>query len=47
MEAGRKSLAFRVVMQDTAKTLTDVEADAAMAKLTAVLTSRFDAKVRA
>jgi phenylalanyl-tRNA synthetase beta chain len=47
VEPGRKSLAFRVVMQDTAKTLTDVEADAAMAKLTAVLTSRFDAKVRA
>jgi phenylalanyl-tRNA synthetase beta subunit len=34
-------------MQDTARTLTDDEADAAMAQLTQVLTSRFDAKVRA
>ncbi len=47
VEAGQKSLAFRVVMQDTARTLTDDEADAAMAQLTQVLTSRFDAKVRA
>jgi phenylalanyl-tRNA synthetase beta chain len=47
VEPGRKSLAFRVVMQDTARTLTDDEADAAMARLTEILTSRFDAKVRA
>ena len=32
---GRKSLAFRVVMQDTARTLTDAEVDAAMAQLRA------------
>ena len=29
VETGKKSLAFRVVMQDTEKTLTDAEADAA------------------
>jgi len=32
VEGGKKSLAFRVVMQDTARTLTDAEADAAMAQ---------------
>ena len=45
--AGLKSLAFRVVMQDTAKTLTDGEADAAMAQLTQVLAANFGAKLRA
>ncbi len=33
LPAGRKSLAFRVVMQDTEKTLEDAEADAAVAVL--------------
>jgi phenylalanyl-tRNA synthetase beta chain len=45
--AGQKSLAFRVVMQDTAKTLTDGEADAAMAQLTQVLAAKFGARLRA
>ena len=44
---GQKSLAFRVVMQDTAKTLTDGEADAAMAQLTQVLAAKFGARLRA
>ena len=44
---GRKSLAFRVVMQDTAKTLTDAEADAAMAQLMELLSAKFGAKLRA
>jgi len=44
---GLKSLAFRVVMQDTAKTLTDGETDAAMAQLTQVLAAKFGAKLRA
>jgi phenylalanyl-tRNA synthetase beta chain len=44
---GRKSLAFRVVMQDTARTLTDAEADAAMAQLTELLSAKFGAKLRA
>jgi phenylalanyl-tRNA synthetase beta chain len=38
VERGKKSLAFRVVMQDTARTLTDAEVDAAMADLQALLT---------
>jgi phenylalanyl-tRNA synthetase beta chain len=46
VERGRKSLAFRVVMQDTARTLTDAEADAAMAQLTELLSARFGAKLR-
>ncbi|MBI4290773.1 MAG: phenylalanine--tRNA ligase subunit beta [Betaproteobacteria bacterium] len=44
---GQKSLAFRVVMQDTAKTLTDAEADAAVARLTEILVSKYGAKLRA
>jgi phenylalanyl-tRNA synthetase beta chain len=47
VEAGRKSLAFRVVMQHTARTLTDAEADAAMARLIQILASGFGAKLRA
>jgi phenylalanyl-tRNA synthetase beta chain len=43
---GRKSLAFRVVMQDTARTLTDADADAAMAQLKGLLSAKFGAKLR-
>jgi phenylalanyl-tRNA synthetase beta chain len=43
---GKKSLAFRVVMQDTQKTLTDAEVDAAMADLEQLLTARFGAQRR-
>ena len=43
---GKKSLAFRVVMQDTGRTLTDAEVDAAMAQLTEALVSRFGAQQR-
>jgi len=46
IENGKKSLAFRVVMQDTEKTLTDAEADAAMARLTELLASKFGARLR-
>jgi phenylalanyl-tRNA synthetase beta chain len=46
IDAGKKSLAFRVVMQDTSKTLTDAEAEAAMAQLLQVLAQRFSAKLR-
>jgi phenylalanyl-tRNA synthetase beta chain len=46
VEEGKKSLAFRVVMQDTEKTLTDQEVDAAMQQVTGTLTSRLDAKLR-
>jgi phenylalanyl-tRNA synthetase beta chain len=46
VESGKKSLAFRVVMQDTARTLTDAEADAAIAQLTELLAAKFGAKLR-
>jgi phenylalanyl-tRNA synthetase beta chain len=43
---GEKSLAFRVVMQDTGKTLTDADADDMMAQLVRALVGRFGAKLR-
>ncbi len=43
---GRKSLAFRVVMQDTGRTLTDAEVDATMADLAQLLADRFGAERR-
>jgi phenylalanyl-tRNA synthetase beta chain len=43
---GQKSLAFRVVIQDTAKTLTDEEADSVTAQLVEILASRHGAKLR-
>jgi phenylalanyl-tRNA synthetase beta chain len=46
VDAGKKSLAFRVVMQDTSKTLTDAEAEAAMAQLLQLLAQRVGAKLR-
>jgi phenylalanyl-tRNA synthetase beta chain len=42
----RKSLAFRVVMQDTERTLTDAEADAARDALVALLGRKFAASLR-
>jgi phenylalanyl-tRNA synthetase beta chain len=47
LPAGKKSLAFRVVMQDTERTLTDVEADSACDALVALWGRRFGAKLRA
>ena len=44
--ADRKSLAFRVVMQDTERTLTDAEADAARDALVALLGRKFAATIR-
>jgi phenylalanyl-tRNA synthetase beta chain len=46
IDLGKKSLAFRVLMQDTRRTLTDEEVDAVTAQLAEVLTSRFGAKLR-
>lgn len=43
---GKKSLAFRVVMQDTERTLTDAEADAASDFLVALLGREFAASLR-
>ena len=47
LPAGKKSLAFRVVMQDTERTLTDVEADSARQALVELWGRRFGAKLRA
>jgi phenylalanyl-tRNA synthetase beta chain len=46
LPAGKKSVAFRVVMQDTERTLTDVEADAACETLVALWGRRFAATLR-
>lgn len=43
---GKKSVAFRVVMQDTERTLTDAEADVARDALVALWGSRFGATLR-
>jgi phenylalanyl-tRNA synthetase beta chain len=43
---GRKSLAILVLMQDTARTLTDADSDSAVAKLVEVLAARFGATLR-
>jgi phenylalanyl-tRNA synthetase beta chain len=43
---GRKSLAFSVLLQDTRKTLTDAEVDAAVTKLRDILREQFDATPR-
>jgi phenylalanyl-tRNA synthetase beta chain len=46
LPSGRKSLAILVLMQDTARTLTDAEIDATVAGLVALLEKRFDAVLR-
>lgn len=46
VENGKKSLAFRVLLQDTEKTLTDAEADLAIAKLINILERQFGARLR-
>jgi len=46
IDSGKKSLAFRVLMQDTRQTLTDEAVDAVTAQLAEVLAARFDAKLR-
>jgi phenylalanyl-tRNA synthetase beta chain len=43
----KKSLAFRVVMQDTERTLTDSEVDAEVARLVQILAGRFGGTLRA
>ncbi len=46
LPSGRKSLAFRVVMQDTERTLTDAEADEARDAIVALLSREFSATLR-
>ena len=43
---GQKSVAILVLMQDTARTLTDTDIDATVASLVDVLRQRFDATLR-
>ncbi|HRD89383.1 MAG TPA: phenylalanine--tRNA ligase subunit beta [Accumulibacter sp.] len=46
VEVGKKSLAFRIVMQDTRRTLLEAEVDAAMQQLVAYLQQAFAAQLR-
>lgn len=46
LDVGKKSLAFRIVMQDTERTLTDVECDAVIASFVKVMSHEFGATLR-
>ena len=46
IDSDKKSVAFRVLMQDTSKTLTDTEVDAEMASLIKALQEEFQARLR-
>lgn len=46
VESDKKSLAFRMLLQDTEKTLTDAQADQAVARLIGILENRFGARLR-
>jgi phenylalanyl-tRNA synthetase beta chain len=46
IESGKKSLAFRWLLQDTQKTLTDAEVDSAGAVLRKILEDKFGGKLR-
>ena len=46
LEKGKKSLAFRVLFQDTRKTLTDAQVESAVSRLWEVLRQQFDARLR-
>ncbi len=46
VEKGKKSLAIRVLLQDTRKTLTDAEVESAISQLRRILQQQFNAKFR-
>jgi phenylalanyl-tRNA synthetase beta chain len=46
VEVGKKSLAFRIMMQDTQKTLLEAEVEAAMQQLVTYLQAAFAAQLR-
>ncbi|SEP86025.1 phenylalanine--tRNA ligase subunit beta [Nitrosomonas ureae] len=46
MESNKKSLAFRVLLQDTEKTLTDEQAESAVTSLITILKNQFGAELR-
>jgi phenylalanyl-tRNA synthetase beta chain len=43
---GKKSLAFRVLLQDTRRTLTEAEVESAVSQLRRILQEQFNAKLR-
>lgn len=46
IENGKKSLAFRMLVQDTRKTLTEAEVDSVVSEIIKILQNQFDAKLR-
>ncbi|MGH8634259.1 MAG: phenylalanine--tRNA ligase subunit beta, partial [Burkholderiales bacterium] len=46
VEKGKKSLAFRVLLQDTRRTLTDADVESAISQLRRILQQQFNAKLR-
>jgi len=46
IDSDKKSVAFRVLLQDTSKTLTDVEVEVEMGRLVYALQEEFQAKLR-
>ena len=46
IDSGQKSLAFRVLLQDTQKTMTDDEVEAAVGQLVQILQQKYRAKLR-
>ncbi len=46
VDSGKKSLAFRVLLQDTQKTMTDAEVEATVARLVQILQQKYHAKLR-
>ncbi len=46
LEPGKKSIAFRIVMQDTERTMTESELEAGVKSLLGVLQQHFDARLR-
>jgi len=46
IDSDKKSIAFRVLLQDTDKTLTDADVEAAIGQMLQVLQEQFQAKLR-
>ena len=46
IEAGKKSLAFKIILQDSQKTLTDIEVDTVVEQLTTAVREQYDATLR-
>ena len=46
IDSDKKSVAFRILLQDTHRTLTDAEVEAAIGRLLKVLQEQFQARLR-